>query len=73
VVRLPARGCVPNRSVSNSRFLVFVFRTGIVKYWEPSMNNVKAGPAHKESVRDISFGPTDLKFATCSDDQTIRC
>jgi WD40 repeat protein len=27
---------------------------------------------HKEAVRGISLSPTDLKFATCSDDSTVR-
>lgn len=44
---------------------------GVVKYWQSSMNNVKAFKAHKESVRDISFAPSDMKFASCSDDKTI--
>ncbi|KAI8465978.1 MAG: WD40-repeat-containing domain protein [Monoraphidium minutum] len=28
--------------------------------------------AHRESVRAVSVGPTDLKFCTCSDDSTIK-
>ena len=28
--------------------------------------------AHKEPVRRISFSPADAKFATCSDDGTVR-
>ena len=28
--------------------------------------------AHKEPVRRISFSPSDAKFATCSDDGTVR-
>lgn len=37
------------------------------------MNNVKAEKCHEEAVRDISFAPSDIKFASASDDQTIRC
>jgi WD40 repeat protein len=44
---------------------------GVVKYWQSSMNNVKAFKAHKESVRDITFAPSDMKFASCSDDKSI--
>ena len=28
--------------------------------------------AHKEPVRSVSFSPTDAKFASCSDDGTVR-
>ena len=35
-------------------------------------NGVQAEPAHKEAVRGIAFSPSDLKFATCSDDSTIK-
>ena len=45
---------------------------GIVKYWQPNMNNVKNIQAHREAVRDISFCSTDHKFATCSDDLDIK-
>ena len=34
--------------------------------------DVQAEPAHKEAVRGIAFSPSDLKFATCSDDSTIK-
>ncbi|XP_046687865.1 LOW QUALITY PROTEIN: pre-mRNA 3' end processing protein WDR33-like [Homalodisca vitripennis] len=36
------------------------------------MNNVKMFLAHKEAIRGISFSPSDSKFATCSDDGTIK-
>ncbi len=45
--------------------------SGVVKYWQTSMNNSKAFKAHKEAVRDVSFCPSDAKFATASDDQTV--
>jgi len=45
---------------------------GYIKYWQSNMNNVKMFPAHKDPVRAISFCPTDSKFATCSDDGTVR-
>ncbi|EMR11801.1 hypothetical protein PNEG_00227 [Pneumocystis murina B123] len=47
-------------------------QSGIVKYWQPNMNNVKVLNAHSEAVRDISFSPTDNKFATASDDGCIK-
>lgn len=45
----------------NESFMVTGDDSGWIKYWQPNMNNVKAFSAHKESVRDISFAPTDLK------------
>ncbi|XP_013777092.1 pre-mRNA 3' end processing protein WDR33-like [Limulus polyphemus] len=45
---------------------------GYVKYWQSNMNNVKMFQAHKEPLRGISFCPMDTKFATCSDDGTVR-
>lgn len=36
------------------------------------MNNLTAWQAHREAVRDISFSPDDGRFATASDDSTIR-
>ena len=45
---------------------------GVIKYWQPNMNNLKAIQGHKECVREISFSPTDSKFASASDDGTIR-
>ena len=45
---------------------------GWVKYWQANMNNVHTFRAHDEACRSISFAPTDVKFATCSDDGTVR-
>ena len=44
----------------------------LYRYWQPSMNMVKAFKAHRESIRDITFCPTDMKFASGSSDQTIN-
>jgi polyadenylation factor subunit 2 len=45
---------------------------GIIKYWQSNMNNLKMIQAHGESVRDLVFAPTDSKFASCSDDASIK-
>ncbi|KAK9936564.1 hypothetical protein M0R45_013400 [Rubus argutus] len=46
---------------------------GSIKYWQTNMNNVKANKsAHKESVRDLSFCKTGLKFCSCSDDIFVK-
>ncbi|KAJ2761963.1 WD repeat-containing protein 33, partial [Coemansia nantahalensis] len=45
---------------------------GIVKYWQSSLNNLQIIQAHKAPVRGLSFCPTDAKFVTASDDQTLK-
>jgi len=56
----------------NDQWMVTGDHGGYVKYWQANMNNVKMFQAHKEPVRRVSFSPTDAKFATCSDDGTVR-
>jgi polyadenylation factor subunit 2 len=29
-------------------------------------------PAHQEACRAVAIAPSDLKFATCSDDQSVK-
>ena len=45
---------------------------GTIKYWQPNFNNVKVLQAHTDPIRDLAFSPTDSKFATASDDSTIK-
>jgi polyadenylation factor subunit 2 len=47
--------------------------SGIIKYWQVSMNNLKAIKAHKAVVRDVCFSPHSAgsKMGSCSDDHTI--
>lgn len=45
---------------------------GTVKYWQSNMNNLQAFHAHKDTIRDLSFSHTDAKFASCSDDNTVK-
>ena len=56
----------------SERWMISSDHTGIVKYWQPNLNNVKIIQAHREPVRCLSFSPTDIKFASCSDDSTIK-
>lgn len=57
----------------NGNFLVTGEHAGIIKFWQPSMNCLKILPgAHKEPVRSVAFSPNDSKFASCSDDGTIK-
>ncbi|XP_014673749.1 PREDICTED: pre-mRNA 3' end processing protein WDR33-like [Priapulus caudatus] len=56
----------------NDQWMITGDHSGFVKYWQTNMNNVKMFQAHKESVRSLSFCPTDNKFASSSDDGTVR-
>uniref|UniRef100_A0A4W3IN30 WD repeat domain 33 n=1 Tax=Callorhinchus milii TaxID=7868 RepID=A0A4W3IN30_CALMI len=56
----------------NDMWMLTADHCGYVKYWQSNMNNVKMFQAHKEAIREASFSPTDNKFATCSDDGTVR-
>jgi polyadenylation factor subunit 2 len=56
----------------NENWMVTGDHGGEIKYWQPNMNNVKAIPAHKEAIRDISFSRSDHKFVSCSDDVSIK-
>lgn len=55
-------------------YLASADKTGIIKYFEPNMNNLTAwqGSNSKEAVRGISFSPDDGRFATASDDSSVR-
>ncbi|KAI8072958.1 WD40-repeat-containing domain protein [Gongronella butleri] len=56
----------------NSNWMVTGDHSGIIKYWQSNMNNLKMFQAHKEAVRDLTFAPSDTRFATCSDDSLIK-
>jgi len=56
----------------NDVWMVTGDHAGYIKYWQSNMNNVKMFQAHKEAIRRVSFCPTDAKFASCSDDGTVR-
>ncbi|XP_076472222.1 uncharacterized protein LOC143301721 isoform X2 [Babylonia areolata] len=60
------------RWTHNDLWMVTADHGGYVKYWQSNMNNVKMYQGHKEPIRGVSFCPTDTKFATCSDDGTVR-
>ena len=56
----------------NDMWLLSGDHNGVIKYWQSNMNNVKMIQAHEDPVRGVSFCPTDNKFATCSDDGTVK-
>jgi len=47
-------------------------QSGVIKYFQPNMNNVNAWQAHSEAVRGLSFSPNDSRFVTASDDSTLK-
>ncbi|KAI9729439.1 MAG: pre-mRNA cleavage and polyadenylation factor (CPF) complex subunit [Cirrosporium novae-zelandiae] len=56
----------------NDDWLVSADQEGIVKYWQPNFNNVKAIQAHNDAIRDLAFAPTDSKFVTACDDASLK-
>ena len=52
--------------------MVSADQDGVVKYWQPNFNNVKAIQAHNDPIRDLSFSPNDAKFVTACDDATLK-
>ncbi|KXN91988.1 Polyadenylation factor subunit 2 [Leucoagaricus sp. SymC.cos] len=55
-------------------YLASADKSGVIKYFEPNMNNLTAwqGSSSREAIRDISFSPDDQRFATASDDSSVR-
>ncbi|KAK7040788.1 pre-mRNA cleavage and polyadenylation factor (CPF) complex subunit [Paramarasmius palmivorus] len=55
-------------------YLASADKSGIIKYFEPNMNNLTAwqGSSSREAIRGISFSPDDRRFATASDDSSVR-
>lgn len=41
----------------NSDWLLSGDTQGMIKYWQPNMNNVKVLHAHREAVRDLAYPP----------------
>jgi len=56
----------------DDEILISSDQSGVVKYWQMTLNNIKAFQAHEEAVRDMDFGPLWDKFITASDDSTLR-
>ncbi|KAG7669287.1 hypothetical protein Ndes2526B_g05588 [Nannochloris sp. 'desiccata'] len=53
-------------------FLISGDDAGNVRYWRTNLELVKNYSAHKEAIRQLTFAPGDMKFASASDDSTIR-
>lgn len=52
-------------------FLASADQNGIIKYFQPNMNNLTAWNGHREAIRGLSFSPDDRRFATASDDSNV--
>lgn len=53
-------------------YLASADQSGIIKYFQPNMNNLTAWQGHRDAVRGLSFSPDDGRFATASDDSSVR-
>ena len=55
-------------------YLASTDKSGIIKYFEPNMNNLTVwqGSSSREAIRGLSFSPDDRRFATASDDSSVR-
>ncbi|GAB5589750.1 pre-mRNA cleavage and polyadenylation factor (CPF) complex subunit [Umbelopsis nana] len=56
----------------NDSWMVTGDNSGVVKYWQSNMNNLKMFQGHREAIRDLTFAPSNTRFATCSDDSLIK-
>ena len=60
------------RFTHSGTFLASADQSGVIKYFQPNMNNLTAWNGHREAIRALSFSPDDRRFATASDDSTVR-
>ncbi|KAI7861762.1 WD40-repeat-containing domain protein [Spinellus fusiger] len=56
----------------NDNWMVTADHSGVIKYWQSNMSNLKMFQGHREAIRDLTFAPSDTRFATCSDDSLIK-
>ncbi|KIY63929.1 WD40 repeat-like protein [Cylindrobasidium torrendii FP15055 ss-10] len=58
----------------SGHYLVSADKSGVIKYFEPNMNNLTQFPGSKsnDAIRGVSFSPDDQRFATASDDSLVR-
>src|ERR1700761_9733879 len=53
-------------------WLVAANDEGTVYYLQPTLNNPHQFKGHDAPIRDIAFAPSDTKFVTASDDNTLK-
>jgi WD40 repeat protein len=52
--------------------MLTVDETHLLKIWQINYDVIEQWPIHERRVRQLSFSPCDRKFASCSDDTTIK-
>ncbi|GAA5932898.1 WD40 repeat domain-containing protein [Sporobolomyces koalae] len=58
---------------SNSgQWLLSTDNSGLIKYFQPNMNNLQIFQGHNEAIRDVSWAPNDERFCTAGDDGVIK-
>ena len=55
----------------NGAYIASADQGGVIKYFQPNMNNLAAWQGHGEAIRGLSWSPMDDRFATASDDSTV--
>ena len=55
----------------SGQWLISSDNNGVIKYFQPNMNNLTAWQGHREAIRGLTFSPDDNRFATASDDAKI--
>lgn len=53
-------------------WLISGSKDGIIKYWQPNFNPLKEIKASDQTIRDLSFSPSDSKFVSASDDALLK-
>ncbi|GAA5867565.1 hypothetical protein JCM8547_001221 [Rhodosporidiobolus lusitaniae] len=46
--------------------------SGLLKYFQPNMNNLQVFQGHNEAIRDCSWAPNDERFVTGGDDGVVK-
>ncbi|GAA5910171.1 WD40 repeat domain-containing protein [Sporobolomyces salmoneus] len=58
---------------SNSgQWLLSTDNSGLIKYFQPNMNNLQIFQGHNEAIRDVSWAPNDERFCTGGDDGVLK-
>ena len=53
-------------------FMLTIDETNLLKVWQSNYDVIEQWKMHNDKVRQLSFSPCDRKFASCSDDTTIK-
>ncbi|MEW5311954.1 MAG: hypothetical protein WDW38_003624 [Sanguina aurantia] len=56
----------------HGRLLLSCDDKGRVKIWKDPLDMLHVTTVHREPCRSVTWSPTDIKYATCSDDSTVK-